>query len=271
MQDFRVTRIAPGVYSILDAGDSSFYVVEGTDKAAVIDTGITPGGKILPLIRSLTDKPLLLVITHAHMDHMYHMDEFNEVYLCHDELAIAADRMKSMTSGKNYNLDSTHDIRTGSVIDIGGDCLEICQVPGHTPGSVVVLEKKHNKLFTGDAIGSGYGVWMQVPGAAALETYYESLVHMMKWLVDRGGRMEFWGGHSYQQFQSTLIPNYNPLSLGLLADLIDLVDGIIRGEIVGRASNADKIMSLEPGKYASFGRAEIQYMPGNIRRGGSKP
>lgn len=266
MQDFRVTRIAPGIYSILDAGDSSFYVVEGSEKAAVIDTGITPGGKILPVIRRLTDKPLLLVITHAHVDHFHHMDEFDEVYMCRDELKLPGAALKGMKAGKKLNLEGTIDIRTGSVIDLGGDSLEICQVPGHTPGSVVVLEKKYNKLFTGDAIGSGYGVWMQVPGAVPLEDYYNSLVSLMKWLVDRGGRMEFWGGHSYQQFQSTLIPNYNPLSLGLLADLIDLVDGIVRGEIVGRASNADKIMSLEPGKYASFGRAEIQYMPSNILR-----
>ena len=72
MQEFRTTRIASGVYSILDAGDSSFYVVEGTDRAAVIDTGITPGGRIMPVVRSLTDKPLVLVITHAHIDHMHH-------------------------------------------------------------------------------------------------------------------------------------------------------------------------------------------------------
>ncbi len=266
MQDFRVTRIARNVYSILDAGDSSFYVVEGEDKAAVIDTGITPGGRIIPVVRKLTQKPLLLVITHAHVDHMHHMDEFDEIYMCHEELKMPESMLKGMMEGKDLNLAKTIDIRTGDVIELGGDCLEICQVPGHTPGSVVVLEKRENLLFTGDAIGSGYGVWMQVPGAEPLEVYYQSLVFLMKWLVARGGRMEFWGGHSYQQFRSTLIPNYNPLNLGLLADLIDLVDKVVQGKIVGRASNADKIMSLEPGLYASFGRAELQYMPSNIHK-----
>lgn len=264
MQDFRVTRIAPGVYSILDAGESSFYVVEGEERAAVIDTGITPGGKILPVIRELTDKPLLLVITHAHVDHMHHMDEFSQVYLCHDEWKLPQKYLEEMMGGKDLDLAHTQDMRTGTQIDLGGDSLEICQVPGHTPGSVVIWEKKQNMLFTGDAIGSGYGVWMQVPGAVPLEIYYHSLLFLMKWLVDRGGRMTFCGGHSYQQFQSTLIPNYNPLSLGLLADLIDLVDQVVRGEIVGRPSNADKIMSLEPARYASFGRAELQYMPSNL-------
>ena len=85
MEGFQVTEIGEKIYCILDAGNSSFYVVEGEEKAAVIDTGITAGAKILPVIRELTDKPLLLVITHAHPDHMYHIDEFDEVYMCHEE------------------------------------------------------------------------------------------------------------------------------------------------------------------------------------------
>ena len=53
--------------------------------------------------------------------------------------------------------------------------------------------------------------------------------------------------------------------MGLLADLIELVDKIIRGEIIGRDSNADKVFSLEPVRYACFGRAEIQYLESKIR------
>ena len=58
MEGFQVTEIGEKIYCILDAGNSSFYVVEGEEKAAVIDTGITAGAKILPVIRELTDKPL---------------------------------------------------------------------------------------------------------------------------------------------------------------------------------------------------------------------
>ena len=54
MEGFQVTEIGEKIYCILDAGNSSFYVVEGEEKAAVIDTGITAGAKILPVIRELT-------------------------------------------------------------------------------------------------------------------------------------------------------------------------------------------------------------------------
>lgn len=265
MQDFRITRIAPDTYHILDAGEASFYLIAGEDRAAVIDTGITPGGKILPVIRELTDKPLILVLTHAHIDHMHHMDEFETVYMCHEELTMAEETLRHMMGGKELNLAGTIDIRTNDIIDLGGEQLEICQIPGHTPGSAAILAKGRNLLFTGDAIGSGYGVWMQTPGALSLEVYYESLQFLFKWLVDRGGRMKFFGGHNMQQFQSPWVPHYNPLNMGLLADLIDLVDKVLQGEIVGMDSNADKVFSLEPARYACFGRAEMQYMKSNIR------
>lgn len=263
MQNFRITRIADRTYSILDAGDSSFYVVEGKTRAAVIDTGITPGGKIMPVIRKLTDKPVILLLTHAHIDHMHHMDEFDEVYMCHKEFQMPWESLEEMMGGKQLCLKETLPIETGSTIDLGDESLEVCEIGGHTPGSVAYYAKNRDILFTGDAIGSGYGVWMQSADSLCLEEYLGNLRAFLKWLVDRGGRMQFWGGHSYQQFQSTLIVHYNPLTMGLLCDLIDLVDGLVKGTIVGRASNADKILSLEPALYASFGRAEIQYRPEN--------
>lgn len=264
MQDFRITQIGQRAYSILDAGEASFYLVEGETIAAVIDTGITQDGAILPTLRTLTQKPLVLVVTHAHIDHMYHMDEFETVYLCHQELEIDRQLLVAMQGGKQLKLKETIDIHTGSVIDLGGESLEICQVGGHSPGSVVVWAKQHNLLFTGDAIGSGYGVWLQTPGALPLSEYYNNLLGLMCWLVERGGRMRFHGGHSMQQFCSSSIVGYNPLGMGLLADLIDLVDKVVSGEIVGRDSNADKVFELEPTRYASYGRAELQYKQSNI-------
>ena len=83
--------------------------------------------------------------------------------------------------------------------------------------------------------------------------------------VKKGGRMKFFGGHHTQVFESTAHPVYNPLSLGVLADLIDLVDQVIHGENLGRPSNA-KPFSKEQVRYASYGRAEMQYCASRIHR-----
>lgn len=263
MGTFEVVKVTPHIYSILDAGNSSFYIVEGQDRAAVIDTGITRGQQILPLIRTVTDKPLVLAVTHAHPDHMYHADEFEEIYMCHEELTLPRELLDRFTSGRDISLENTHDIRTGSMIDLGGRHLEVCQVGGHTPGSVVFWDNLDDILFTGDAIGSGYGVWMQVMGALPLDQYLENLKYLLKWLVDRGGRMQFLGGHNNQQNLSKRIPVYNPLNLGLLADLIDLTDGLVKGTITGHPSAAKSFLQ-EKTYYAGFGRAEIEYRRSNI-------
>lgn len=153
MRGFGIWKIDDGIYDILDEGNSSFYIVEGEDRAAVIDTGISPGQKILPLIRKYTSKPLILVLTHAHIDHWYHMDEFETVYMCHREFEVGADALRDMMADKELHPERTLDIRTDTRIELGGTALSVCEVPGHTPGSVVVLDERSNRLFTGDAIG----------------------------------------------------------------------------------------------------------------------
>lgn len=130
MRGFGIWKIDDGIYDILDEGNSSFYIVEGEDRAAVIDTGISPGQKILPLIRKYTSKPLILVLTHAHIDHWYHMDEFETVYMCHREFEVGADALRDMMADKDLHPERTLDIRTDTRIELGGTALSICEVPG---------------------------------------------------------------------------------------------------------------------------------------------
>ena len=265
MAGFQIDRIADGAWSVLDAGQASFYVLEGTERAAVIDTGITMGGKIMPVIRGLTDKPLVLVITHAHIDHFHHMDEFDTVYMSHREFEMPRAFLEGMFAGKHLDLKRTIDITTGSVIDLGGDTLEICAVPGHTPGSVAVLDTGRNIVFTGDAIGSGSGVLLQLEGCVPLTEYLVSLRAFLKWLVDRGGAMRFYGGHHFQPFTSRLIRGWNPLSMGLLCDLIDLTEGVVNGTIVGRPCDERMYRGTTRPLYATYGRAELMYSPESVR------
>ena len=59
---FDILQIREKVWRIWDEGKNTFYLVEGEEKAAVIDTGITEGASITPMLRTLTDKPLILVL-----------------------------------------------------------------------------------------------------------------------------------------------------------------------------------------------------------------
>lgn len=264
MDSFVCKKIREGVYCILDADEDSFYLVEGESCAAVIDTGITRDTRIMPLLKKLTDKPMVLILTHAHIDHIHHMDEFETVYLCHDELTMPEAFLHEHKAGKNLDFYSTVHMDTGTLIDLGGRVLEICKIPGHTPGSVAIYDAKVDLVFTGDAIGSGAGVWLQFPGCKPLEEYEKSLRFFFQWLVERGGAMEFWGGHSEQFRISRQIPGYNPLSMGLLADLIDLVHLVRTEELVGEVTELSPHLRMREACYAAYGRAEMLYNPDNL-------
>lgn len=262
---FDIQKICQRVWRILDQEQNTFYLIEGSEKAAVIDTGVTVGTRIKPMLESLTQKPLILILTHAHIDHFYHMDEFETVYMCHDELTMPDWFLHEMMAGKDLQLYSTLHIDTGSAIELGGRILEICKIPGHTPGSVAVFDRTDNLVFTGDAIGSGCGVWMQLPGSTNLRQYQQSLSVFLRWLLDRTESPAFWGGHCQQRWQSAKVPGDNPVTVGLLADLIDLVSGLLNGSV--NSWDIDLPSALRAGERvcnAAFGRAEITFNPDNM-------
>lgn len=261
---FDIVKIRPNVWRLWDAEKDSFYLVEGDEKAALIDTGITVGAKIMPILRSLTDKPIELILTHAHIDHFHHMDEFDTVYMSHEELKLGEQILRDMMAGKDLDLANTIHISTGDTVELGGCTLEICHIPGHTPGSVAVYDARDKILFTGDAIGSGCGVWMQLPGSSSLKEYEQSLLSFMGWILGKGGDMDFWGGHCNQSWESRQVPGFNPLSMGLLADLIDLTRKVSRGEITGEYVELDPNLRNREARYAAWGRAEMLYDPDNL-------
>ena len=56
------------------------YLVEGRDQAALIDTG-SGLGFLKAYVEKLTDKPILVLLTHGHVDHAMGAGEFETVYM----------------------------------------------------------------------------------------------------------------------------------------------------------------------------------------------
>jgi len=70
--------------------------------------------------------------------------------------------------------------KEGDVIDLGDRKFTIYQVPGHTPGSLAVLEDATGFLFTGDSVGSNNptvpdAFWLQFPSSPPVDEYLASL------------------------------------------------------------------------------------------------
>ncbi len=171
-----LTELKPYLYIIDENGESSAYLVIGSDKALLIDT-MNGYHDLSKTVRDLTDLPLTVVNTHGHPDHIYGNAFFDKVYIHEKDLPIAEQfyRMPEFsdlckTAGKT--IPPFGFIKEGDVIDLGGKTLEIFELPGHTPGEIVLLLREDRILFTGD--GVNHHLWAMLPECPAPAEMVES-------------------------------------------------------------------------------------------------
>jgi glyoxylase-like metal-dependent hydrolase (beta-lactamase superfamily II) len=128
--------------------NESLYLVEGNDKAVLIDAG-TKIADLDKTVASLTKKPIMLVATHVHPDHTGSaIDYFTEIYINPADTVMIPLMMPDYKGVVKY-------LKDGEIIDLGERKLEVVFTPGHTPGSVTFIDKKAGYGFSGDSFGSG--------------------------------------------------------------------------------------------------------------------
>ena len=69
------------------------------------------------------------------------------------------------------------EVREGDVFDLGGRHLEVYELPGHTPGGILLLLKEDRILFTGDSVN--HHLWMQLDGCLPLHAFLKELDRVM--------------------------------------------------------------------------------------------
>jgi len=182
--DLSISKLEDNVWVIETADKTTMYLVEGKKKAMLIDTG-TKCAQLDSIVKLITNKPLYVLITHAHGDHSGNINHFNEIYLH------AAD---TVLLDKSYK-GKVHFVKDGEVFDLGGKKLKIVCMPAHTPGSIVVLDEKAGSCYSGDAFGSGQ-VWLQLRPFATMKTYVNSCKKMEN-LMDQGITKIYCGHYPY--------------------------------------------------------------------------
>jgi hydroxyacylglutathione hydrolase len=185
--DLKISVLGERTWVVETSDNTTMYILEGNDKAMLIDTG-TDCDRLDEVVRKITQKPLYVVITHAHIDHAGNMGYFDEVYL-HPADTVLLGRLRSPYAGK------IHYMQEGDVFDLGGRQIEVSHMPGHTPGSVVLLDRQTESCFSGDAFGSGM-VWLQLRPYAPMRTYICSL-EKMEQLMDEGITKIYCGHYPY--------------------------------------------------------------------------
>lgn len=164
---------------------TTMYLLEGEKRAALIDTG-TRCADLDKIVRSITGKPLDVIVTHAHPDHAGCVEYFDKIWLH------PADTVLYFRGMDKYKGEISF-MEEGKVFDLGGRKLEVVHMPGHTPGSVVLLDRANGDCYSGDAFGSGE-VWLQCVPMLPIATFNRSCSRMEK-LMKEEGISRIWCGH----------------------------------------------------------------------------
>ena len=182
--DLEISKLEDKVWVVETTDKTTMYIIEGNDKALLIDTG-TKCANLNEVVRQITKKPLYVVLTHAHGDHDGNIGYFDEIYLHEADTVL----LQKSYKGK------IHFVKDGDTFDLGGKKIEVSFMPAHTPGSIVLLDKKAGSCYSGDAFGSGQ-VWLQLRPFAPMKTYINSLKKMEK-LMDEGITKIYCGHYPY--------------------------------------------------------------------------
>ncbi|MCR5418845.1 MAG: MBL fold metallo-hydrolase [Lachnospiraceae bacterium] len=176
-----IKQLRPFLYLMDEAGQATGYLVIGEKKACVIDT-MNGHNDLNAAVRQITDLPLIVINTHWHWDHICGNIFFEGSYIhpidrkIAEEYTSTPDFLKWLDE-KGRKMPPFHDLEAGQEVDLGGKTLQPILLPGHTPGSILLLLKEDRILFTGDAIN--HHLWMQLDGCLTLEEYIKKLDQVM--------------------------------------------------------------------------------------------
>ena len=137
------------------SGSQYIYLIEGDNAALLIDTGYG-FGQLRNYVEKLTDKPLLVVNSHGHLDHVGGNGEFPEIYM----LPGAVKDMETLAGGPcdisklPYPDYKKNFVQEGHVFRLGGRDVEVIDISSHARGSMALLDASRKLVFCGDEVES---------------------------------------------------------------------------------------------------------------------
>jgi hydroxyacylglutathione hydrolase len=221
---YTIYVLTDGVYRIEDANDSNpagmimdddgkivhmnncsdMYLVTGENKALLIDLSneIKWDDTATESLRSIVyervgNREFFIAVTHKHGDHLGMLPVFAEDRKAHFWIPEA--EFKGMDL---FPKERTLFFKENASLNLGGDfIIDTIEVAGHTDHSTVFFLKNKNLAFTGDAIGSGSGVWLF--NYKSFIVYRDSVEKLIAYLENPQNhidleKLEIHGGHAWQ-------------------------------------------------------------------------
>lgn len=172
------------VFSPIDV--NTYVLADASGECAVIDCGCYDRNefrKLTGLVSGKKLKPVLLLNTHCHLDHLFgnrfFVEEYNLGALCHKEDEYNRESAVEQAVFFGLSMEAPPApagfLTDGQKVKFGETELTALHVPGHTKGSLAFYSPKDSVVFTGDALFAGSIGRTDLPGGN-----YETLIKSIR-------------------------------------------------------------------------------------------
>lgn len=235
---FEIYKVVPGVFAIYEphqAEEVISYLIVGHKQALLFDTGMGMGD-IHKVVSKLTSRPVVVLNSHTHDDHVGGNWQFTFVYGMDTQFT----RTNAKGSREDAQAEVTPDqicgdlpkgfnpktyvtkpwtisraIHDGFKINLGGRTVEVLSTPGHTPDAISLIDRENGLLFTGDTYYPA-PIWLFRP-----ETDLDAYVASVKRLAELAPQVKLvLGAHN--------IPVANP---DVLPRLVAAIQAVRAGQV----------------------------------------
>ncbi|MEM8498585.1 MAG: MBL fold metallo-hydrolase [Pseudomonadota bacterium] len=187
---YTIEKLAPGTYAIGEPRyyqENYNYLLVGDNIALLFDAG--PGVRdIIPVVKSITELPIVFLPSHFHYDHVGNGIRFEQRAVV--DLPYLRSRAKNnvlqftdmehLGQAEGFATPSwTVDFwwRPGEAIDLGGRSVEIVHTPGHSTESISLWDQQNDIVLSGDYIYPG-PLYAFLPNSS-LSDYYTTAKELL--------------------------------------------------------------------------------------------
>ncbi|MCF8361228.1 MAG: MBL fold metallo-hydrolase [Prolixibacteraceae bacterium] len=146
--------------------ENTFVLYDETGECAIVDPGCFTDEEFKQLDSFITKsnlKPVKLINTHCHFDHIFGVNQCREKYVlqweAHPDDAFLVESAPSKGAMFGMNIAPVEPaekaLNEGDTVKFGNTTLRLFHVPGHSPGSLCFYEAESGSLIAGDVLFRG--------------------------------------------------------------------------------------------------------------------
>ena len=189
-------RRVPTIQAVpLGETETNAYLVSGADGDPngcwIVDPGVGPA-RLVAEVRRQNLEPRAILLTHAHYDHIGGVDAVEaalgrlpiHLHACERDFCSGPVLNLSAFGGRPVTCrEPDHELVEGQWLELGTSRWKVLHTPGHSPGSVCLLDAEAGLALVGDLIFAG-SIGRTVFPTSDLDAMAESLERIQREFAD---------------------------------------------------------------------------------------